>query len=111
MTKYESEILKYLKQIHTADRINVLKQFGEDNFIDRASGTCSLIRHEDRLDCLIASGCIGCRDASLHITPKGLHELDEYLENQTRLRFIEWRSWAALIISLAALLLKISEYL
>ena len=59
----------------------------------------SLIRHEDRLDCLIASGYIESDDTTLRITPNGIHKLDEYLENKTRLDKAETNARNAFIVS------------
>ena len=99
MTKNESKILEYLKPLADADRTKVLAKFNDEEFEDKASGKSILIRHEDRLDCLIAFGCIEADGSLLHITPKGLHELDEYPENQTRLKRAEFLSILALRIS------------
>lgn len=83
MTKGESEILNHLKlNLHVSedDILNTFK--------DPACNSLSVIRAEDRLKSLVELGYV--RGSNYYeITPKGLHALDEYLENVTRLDRVE----------------------
>ena len=84
MTNNEFRILKYLKPLVNVSRTDLLGEFN-----DSSAAECSIIRPEDRINYLIAAGLISSNDNYLSITPLGLHELDEYIENQTRLDHVE----------------------
>lgn len=84
MTSNEFQILKYLKPLVNIPYADLLNEFR-----DVSAAECSIIRPEDRIEYLIAAGLISSSDNFLNITPLGLHELDEYIENQTRLDRVE----------------------
>ena len=84
MTSNEFQILKYLKPLVSIPYTDLLNEF-----CDASAAECSIIRPEDRVNYLIAAGLISSNDNFLSITPLGLHELDEYIENQTRLNRVE----------------------
>lgn len=97
MTKNESLILKYLKPLVSVSYTDLLGEFR-----DSSAAECSIVRPEDRIEYLIAAGLISSNDNFLSITPIGLHELDEYVENQTRLDRVEKATARANVISIAS---------
>lgn len=97
MTKHESEILTYLKLNSSAIREDIL-----NNFKDRTCGELSVIRTDDRIRILDELNYIRHpvpNSSDYVITPAGLHALDEYLENQTRLDKAESNANKALMLS------------
>ena len=79
MTKGESEILNHLKANLHVSEDDIL-----NTFKDPACNSLSVIRADDRLKSLLELGYV--RGSNYYeITPKGLHALDEYLENESRL--------------------------
>ena len=96
MTKHESEILSFLKDKTTVSRETLL-----NTFKDTKCGNYSYIRTDDRIDALSSFDYIYSAPNSTYfeITPAGLHALDEYLENETRLNKAEAHAKRALIAS------------
>ena len=114
MTKNESKILIYLLKKRNASKIDVL------NSVCFNEGSNSFVNSEDRLIALINQNLISADpvEDSLTITPSGLHELDEYLENKTRLDKLEAdaaekqkHSYIALLISASSLVISVLSLL
>ena len=86
MTKREAEILNFLKQSSYVNENEIANRFK-----DSSCGVHSVIRTCERLEYLVKIGYVtSTRDTHLcNITSIGLHALDEYLENVTRLDRVE----------------------
>lgn len=98
MTNNEFLILKYLKPLVNVSRTDLLGEFRDSSVAE-----CSIIRPEDRIGYLVSAGLISSNDDFLNITPLGLHELDEYIENQSRLDRAEKSAFRANVISIVSI--------
>lgn len=98
MTKNESKILIYLKSHPHTLQHEILNKCKDDS-----SYLSKFVLPEERIEYLTDLGLISSDGEILNITSLGLHELDEYLENQTRLDCAEKLAILANIIAVGTM--------